>query len=123
MTMFDEETKNMICRRSKKVTRRLYNPDYPRRPAVPTAESGNYHKIKIDRTPKVYGELDILACYTSTLGAMTEDDAKLEGFNNLQEYKEYFYRVNGYIDDDETIWVVEFEPVWTNPDGVILRRD
>ena len=119
--MYDLLTKNAICNGYKFVTRRLYKG--PRRPAVPTAESGKYHKIKIDRTPLVYGELDILACYTSTLGAMTEEDAKLEGFNNLQEYKEYFYQVNGYIDDDETIWVVEFKPVWTNPDGVILQED
>ena len=115
--MFDLLTMYAICNGCKFVTRRLYK---GRRPAIPTAENGKYHKIKIDRTLKVYGELDILACYTSTLGAMTEEDAKLEGFSSLQEYKEYFYQVNGYVDDDEIIWVVEFTPVWTNPDGVIL---
>ena len=116
--MFDEPTKNAICDGRKKVTRRLYNPK--RRPAIPAHEGGKPHRIKIDRTPVVYGEIDILACYTGTLGEMTEEDAKLEGFDTLQEYKEYFYRVNGYIDDDELIWVVEFEPIWTNKEGVIL---
>ena len=116
--MFDLETKNAICRRCKSVTRRLYNSN--RRPAIPEHEGGKPHKIKIDRTRMVYGEIRILACYTSTLGDMTEEDAKLEGFHDLEEYKQYFYKVNGYIDDDVLIWVVEFEPVWVNEKGVIL---
>ena len=119
--MFDLETKNAICRRYKKVTRRLYNPD--RRPAIPASEGGDPHKIKIDRTKMVYGEIEIRACYTSTLGAMTEEDAQLEGFNSLQKYKEYFYQVNGYIDDDDLIWVVEFDPIWTYEPGVILEAE
>lgn len=116
--MFDLLTMYAICMGCKSVTRRLYNPD--RRPAIPAHEGGKPHKIKINRTPTVYGQIKILACYTSTLGAMTEKDAKLEGFDTLQEYKEYFYRVNGYIGDDELIWVVEFEPIWTNKEGVML---
>lgn len=119
--MFDLTTKNGICRGYKKVTRRLYNPD--RRPAIPADEGGEPHKIKIDRTKMVYGEIKITACYTGTLGEMTEEDAKLEGFNSLAEYKEYFYSVNGYIDDDETIWVVEFEPIWTYEPGIILEAE
>lgn len=116
--MFDKRTKNAICYGWKIVTRRLYHQG--RRPAIPTEENGKLHKIKIDRTKKVYGELEIIACYTSCLGNMTEHDAHLEGFDNLQEYKEYFYKVNGYIDDDEIIWVIEFKPVWVNSKGVIL---
>lgn len=115
--MFDEETKNAIGV-GKVVTRRLFNPN--RRPAIPTSESGKTHKIKTDRTPIVYGELEIIACYDQRFGDMTERDAKLEGFNSLQEYKEYFYRVNGHIDDDDPVWVVEFKPIWFNKEGVIL---
>lgn len=118
--MFDLLTMYAICNGCKVVTRRLYS---NRRPGIPAQEGGKPHRIKIDRTPTVYGEIEILACYTGTLGEMTEEDAKLEGFNSLQEYKEYFYQVNGYIDDDETIWVVEFQPIWTNPDGIILEED
>lgn len=116
--MFDKRTKNAICYGWKFVTRRLFKG--PIRPAVPTAESGKLHKIKIDRSKKVYGELEIIDCYTSTLGLMTEKDAHLEGFDSLQEYKEYFYSKNGFIDDDETIWVIEFRPVWCTSLGVVL---
>lgn len=115
--MFDLFTMFAICNGYKKTTRRLFR---KARPAIPTAESGKLAKIKIDRTPYVYGELKILACYTSTLGDMTEEDAKLEGFHDLEEYKQYFYKTNGYIDDDVLIWVIEFEPVWTCKKGTIL---
>ena len=112
--MFDEDTKNMICDGSKDVTRRLYNP--ARRPAVP----GTRHKIKIDRTKKVYGEIEILTCTPQRWGDLTEEDAHREGFKSKAWYKEYFYTVNALIHDDDLVWVVEFEPVWTNKKGVIL---
>lgn len=117
MTGYDEYTKNKMCDGEKKVTRRLYNPE--RRPGVPGAR----HKIKIDRTPTVYGEIDILACYPQRFGDMTEEDAKLEGFDSLQEYKEYFYRVNKYIDDDELVWVMEFKLVWACKEGCIYIEE
>lgn len=112
--MFDKDTKDMICDRSKNVTRRLYNP--ARRPAVP----GTRHKIKIDRTPAVYGEIDILTCTPQRWGDLTEEDAHREGFNSKPAYQEYFYTVNALINDDDLVWVVEFVPVWTNKEGVIL---
>ena len=55
--MFDKKTKNLICNGLKVVTRRKFNPD--RRPAIP----GAIHKIKIDRTKKVYREIEIISCY------------------------------------------------------------
>lgn len=113
--MFDLLTMYMICMYMKTVTRRLYNPE--RRPAIP---GGKPHRIKKDRTPYVYGQIKILDCYPQRFGDMTEEDARLEGFGSLREYKEYFYQVNGYITDDELVWVVEFEPIWVNIEGVIL---
>lgn len=112
--MFDEKTKNKIHYGWKIVTRRLYNPQ--RRPAIP----GTTHKIKIDRTKKVYGEIDIIDCYPQKFGRMTETDAHLEGFDSLEEYKQYFYKVNGYVDDEDLVWVVDFRVKWSNKKGVIL---
>lgn len=112
--MFDKDTKDMICDGSKDVTRRLYNP--ARRPAIP----GTRHKIKTDRTPVVYGEIDILTCTPQRWGDLTEDDAHREGFGSKAAYQEYFYTVNTLIGDDDLVWVVEFVPIWTNKEGVIL---
>lgn len=83
--MFDKKTKNLICNGLKVVTRRKFNPN--KRPAIP----GAVHKIKIDRTKKVYGEIEIIACYPQKFGDITEDDAHYEGFNSLWEYKKYFF--------------------------------
>lgn len=116
--MFDEETKDMICDGSKDVTRRLYNIN--RRPAIPAHEGGKPHKIKIDRTKKVYGEIEILTCTVQYWGDLTEEDAQREGFPKKATYKEYFYATNGLINDDDLVWVVEFKPIWTNKKGVIL---
>lgn len=112
--MFDKRTKNAICYGWKITTRRLFNPN--RRPAIP----GHKHKIKIDRTPTVYGEIYIIDCYPQKFGRMKEVDAHLEGFDSLKEYKEYFYKKNGYIDDDEIVWVIDFRLIWGTSKGVIL---
>lgn len=113
--MFDEDTKDMIHEGSKDVTRRLYNPN--RRPAIP----GNKHKIKIDRTKMVYGEIEILSCTPQRWGDLTEEDAHREGFSSRARYREYFYATNGFITDDDLVWVIEFKPIWTSRIGIILK--
>lgn len=113
--MFDKETKNKICYGWKITTRRLFNPK--RRPAIP----GKIHKIKIDRTPIVYGEIEIIDCYPQKFGRMTEVDAHLEGFDNLWEYKKYFFKKNGFIEDDELVWVIDFRVKWATSKGVIIN--
>ena len=113
--MFDKKTKNLICNGLKVVTRRKFNPD--RRPAIP----GAVHKIKIDRTKKVYGEIEIIACYPQKFGDITEDDAHYEGFNSLWEYKKYFFKKNGFIESNDLIWVIEFKVKWHSREGVILN--
>ena len=106
----------LIHYRLKTETRRLYNP--ARRPAVP----GGKIWLKIDRTPKRYGQLEILSCEPQRFGDMTQEDAHNEGFRNLAEYKKYFYEVNGQISDDDLVWVVKFKPIWTDTKGIIMAE-
>ena len=106
--MFDRNTMEMIHYEIKTETRRLYNPN--RRPAIP----GRRHTIKIDRTPNVWGQIDILSCEPQRFGDLTLQDARNEGFTSVQDYKEYFYKVNGYISDDDLVWVVKFKKVWSS---------
>lgn len=113
--MFDKKTKNLICNGWKIVTRRKFNPD--RRPAIPRA----IHKIKIDRTKKVYGEIEIIACYPQKFGNITEAEAHYEGFDSLWEYKKYFFKKNGFIESNDLIWVIEFRVKWCSRIGVILN--
>lgn len=71
-------------------------------------------KIKIDRTPNTWGEIKILSCEPQRFGNLTLEDARNEGFFSIEEYKKYFYEVNGHISDDDLVWVIKFEKIWTS---------
>ena len=101
--MFDQLTIDLILKGKKTQTRRLRKNDT--RPAVP----GNIHTLKKDRTPKKYGEIEIISCEKSTFGKITPKDAKEEGFNNIEEYTEYFTSVNGPVNKTTPIWVIKFK--------------
>ena len=101
--MFDLLCIFLIYRKGKWQTRRKYNPK--RRPAIP----GQIHKLKIDRTQDVYGYIEIIDVYTQKFGSIDQFDAQAEGFDTIQEYKEYFQKVNGPHEDNDLIWVVTFK--------------
>lgn len=102
--MFDEQTIKMIQNGKKCVTRRLPRAD-GRRPAVP----GKIHKVKKDRTDRTYGTILITDCQLVKLGDMDDTEAKMEGFNTVDEYLEYFETVNKVNNPDQMVWRVEFE--------------
>lgn len=106
--MFDDLTINKIQQDQKDETRRLVRNN--RRPAVPDS----IHKLKKDRTNKVYGLIKILDCYQERLGDITEEGAKNEGFENVNDYLDYFEKVNGTKDPDTMVWVVKFKLIF-NP--------
>lgn len=103
--MFDEQTLDLILKGKKTQTRRLRNDD--NRPAVP----GNIHKLKIDRTSKTYGYIEIISCEKAVFGDITETDAHKEGFKNVKEYTKYFTSVNGEVKKSTPIWVINFKLV------------
>lgn len=102
--MFDVQTVKAIQNGRKCVTRRLPRAD-GRRPAVP----GKIHTIKIDRTDRKYGTILITDCTMEKLGDITPNEAKMEGFESINEYIEYFKKVNGTDDPNTMVWRVEFE--------------
>lgn len=56
--------------------------------------------------------------YPQKISAMTEEDARKEGFDTLDEFKQEIASIYGqdYLDSDPTMWVYEFQvlgtPVW-----------
>ena len=103
--MFDKQTLEMILKGKKTQTRRLRKDD--NRPAVP----GNIHKLKIDRSQKTYGYIEILSCEKAVFGDITQKDAREEGFKDIEEYTEYFKSVNGDVNKSTPIWVIKFKLV------------
>lgn len=104
--MFDKLCIEKIYNEGKWQTRRRYNPS--RRPAIP----GSIHKLKIDRTKNVYGYIEINNVYSQRFGDISEFDAQAEGFNSVEEYKDYFQSINGEHNPDDMIWVVCFRRMW-----------
>lgn len=102
--MFDVQTVKAIQNGKKCVTRRLTRTD-GRRPAVP----GKIHTIKIDRTDRKYGTILITDCTMEKLGDITPNEVKMEGFERIGEYINYFKKVNGTDNPNTMVWRVEFE--------------
>ena len=103
--MFDKQTLDLILKGKKTQTRRLRKNET--RPAIP----GNIHKLKIDRTSKTYGYIEIISCEKAVFGDITEKDARKEGFKDIEEYTEYFTSVNGEVSKSTPIWVINFKLV------------
>lgn len=102
--MFDKYCVDKILNGEKTVTRRIAG---GRRPAIP----GKIHKLKTDRTPKVYGKIFIKNCELTLVADITDKEAILEGFNNRKEYINYFMDINNIdiLSDYDFLWRVEFE--------------
>lgn len=101
--MFDKFCIEKILSGEKTVTRRLST----RRPGVP----GAIHKLKVDRTPKTFGEILITSCRKEQIKDITEEEAFKEGFDSLNEYLAYFMEVNDIdiLFRSDWIWRVEFK--------------
>ena len=52
---------------------------------------------------------EFIDVYTQKFGSIDQFDAQAEGFDTIQEYKEYFQKVNGPHEDNDLIWVVTFK--------------
>lgn len=105
--MFDKYCVDKILAGEKTVTRRIRRNE--RRPAKP----GNTHKLKIDRTKKTFGEIEIIKCEPELLSynKMDRIEAIKEGFNSAEEYIKYFNRINKTNLTKENwipVWRVEF---------------
>lgn len=88
--MFDKYCVDKILAGEKTVTRRIRRSE--RRPAIP----GHTHKLKIDRTQKTFGEIEIVKCEPELLSydKMDKIEAIKEGFNSVEEYIKYFNKIN-----------------------------
>lgn len=102
--MFDKLTKNQIILGRKSVTRRIRKEDNN-----PPAVVGNIHKLKIDRTKKVYGYLLITSVEKGYFNDLNNIDIIKEGFHSLKEYREYFFKINNVQIQNPPIWIISFK--------------
>lgn len=103
--MFDMYCIEKILAGEKCVTRRLIKPG-GRRPAIP----GTIHLLKVDRTPKTFGKIFINSLTQTQIRDIDEKEAKMEGFDSVKEYIDYFMDVNNIdiLSDYDWVWRVRF---------------
>jgi len=104
MILFKPEHVEPILRGEKTQTRRIGRCRW--RP-------GSIHQAKtsLKKGSKPFALLRIVSVRQERLGDISEDDAKKEGYSSVEAYKEVFKRIYGWWDENELVWVVDFEVV------------
>ena len=100
MALFKKRFINLILEGRKTQTRRTHR--YTWKP-------GRVYHIKtswFNTTPR---RIKIIRKWRQRLGDMTEEDAKAEGFKNLEEFRRAWEEIHGHWNPDEEVWVYEFK--------------
>lgn len=67
------------------------------------------HWIRATFLERGIAKIEIFRKYRQKLGDMTEEDAKKEGLNNLEEFKQLWISFYGSWNPEEVVWVYEFK--------------
>ncbi len=102
--LFKKEHKDMILNGTKTATRRAW-----KRPMV---KVGNIYQAKLEMLSKEYfAKIKVKELYEQELGAMTDEDAIKEGYEDVESFREIWIKINGWWNNDAIISVIEFELV------------
>ena len=102
--LFKPEHVDMILRRSKTATRRIWK--------KPRVKVGGIYKAKLKMISKDYfAKIKVEALYKQPLGRMDYVDALKEGYESLDDFKKIWKKINGSWDDKLVVDVIEFELV------------
>ena len=96
---------DLIKQRIKTETRRAWKDN-------PKVKVGRYYSIMRDYRHKHNpddGYIIIKKLWQQRLGDMTEQEAQAEGGYFLLKYKQVWKEINGSWNDDDIVWVVDFE--------------
>ena len=100
--LFKPEHKDMILRRSKTATRRIWK--------SPRVKIGGVYKAKLQMLSKDYfAKIKVEALYKQALGKMKHVDALQEGYESLAEFKKIWIEINGSWNANLIVDVIEFE--------------
>lgn len=105
MFLFKDYHKPMILARKKRATRRWWEKS--------RANAGSVHQAKTGyRKEDMFAKIQIKEVYKQRLGDMTDEDARLEGHDNVESYKKEIIELNGAWNPDDEPFVYEFD-LWT----------
>jgi len=69
---------------------------------------GHTYGITCRRYQKSQGHITILRTSQQRLGDITLEDAKAEGFSNIEEFREAWININGAWNPEQTVTAYEF---------------
>jgi len=100
MALFKKQHIKLILEGRKTQTRRRHK--HPWKP-------GRIYRIKVSWFKSTPYRIKILRRFRQRLGDMTEEDAKAEGFNSLEEFRRAWEEIHGQWNPDEEVWAYEFK--------------
>ncbi len=102
--LFKPEHKEMILNGTKTATRRNW-----KRPMV---KVGGIYKCKLKMLSKEYfAKIKVVKLYEEELGAMTDEDANKEGYEDVEEFRKIWIKINGHWYNEMVVEVIEFEVI------------
>ena len=102
--LFKPEHREKILNRKKTATRRMWK----RR----MAKVGGIYKCKLAMMKKDYfAKIRVVSIYEQELKDMSKEDARKEGYDTLEEFKNVWIKINGRWVPDWKPTVIEFELV------------
>lgn len=80
-----------------------------RRVSRPMVKVGGVYHIRFDFFNHLPDRIMVKCLYQERLGEMTSEDAFKEGASSLDEFREEWTELYDSWDDQQLVWVVEFE--------------
>ena len=80
-----------------------------RRASRPMVKPGGIYRMRAGFFEYLPDRIRVLRIYTQRLSDMTSEDVLKEGFASLEEFRLEWTGIYRSWDDDQVVWVVEFE--------------
>jgi hypothetical protein len=102
--LFKKEHQEMILNGTKTATRRVWK--------KPMVKVGGVYKAKLQMLSKDYfAKIKVTRLYKQGLYFITEEDARKEGYHNIEEFSKIWIKINGEWNPNLIVYAIEFEVV------------
>ncbi|KKN69176.1 hypothetical protein LCGC14_0443520 [marine sediment metagenome] len=70
---------------------------------------GRDYAVQPGRGKKAVARIRVLAVRKEAVGAITAADARAEGFDTPQDFRDYWNELYGWYKAERLVWVIDFE--------------
>jgi len=108
MPLFKRHLLRKVLERQKTQTRRIHK--HP-------LKVGSIYGIRTTRFEKSQGHIKITRRFQQRLGDITEEDARKEGFKDIEEFRQQWISIRGSWNPDQIVMAYEFRLVGATRKG------